>query len=106
MCLEKSCIVPHGAAQGSLLDVLSLLVVCDFLVHGPQIAGSRLIISANLAQVGFPRFDSTKTGHSQDACLTIVFLGDTIAIRYRGSFQWYEHFFWGLFRFTSCITLR
>jgi len=63
ICLEESCIVPYGAAQGSLLDVLSLPVACDFLVHEPRIVGSRSIISANLAQVGFPRFDSPKTGH-------------------------------------------
>jgi len=62
MCLEESCIVPYGAAQGSLLDVVSLPVACDFLVHEPRIVGSRSIISANLAQVGFLRFDSPKTG--------------------------------------------
>ena len=67
MCLEESCTVPHGAAQGHLLDVLSLPVACDFLVHGPRIVGSRSIISANLAHVGFPCFDSAKTGRGQDA---------------------------------------
>jgi hypothetical protein len=78
MCLKESYIVPHSAAQGSLLDVFSLPVVCDFLVHGSRIAGSRLIISTNLAQVEFPRFNSPKTGHGQARTLTIVFLGDTI----------------------------
>src|SRR5260370_39943180 len=65
MCLEESCIVPYGAAQESLLDVVSLPVACDFLVHGPRIVGSRSIISANPAQVVFPRFDSPIMGQGQ-----------------------------------------